>query len=107
MKVFAVPNKSVALEPFPTLAVEKQIKGGFATAKQKEALYGLKVVFGDEEGNYQPGMTCYVRGEHTPHDWVRKIYEVDGKKFIIVPTMFVAIVEAEFPGGTGGPSSAE
>lgn len=72
-------NKLVPCEPIQSLAVEKDIKGGFAFTKNKSDAYRIKVVFAakGESRVYQPGDFVYVDGEQARGlPFTKKVYPV-------------------------------
>ena len=95
-------NNKIGVEPFKSVYVELEHKQGFTMAKQKVQLTKLKVVIGDvdtlrapskDNGHYVPGDIVYVLGELQVHKWAKEVYEVDGKKFILMPTEFVLLCD--------------
>lgn len=84
-------NNTVAVEPFPTNQVEKEVRNGFALVKQKHALQPLKVVFGDNE-RYTPGRVVWVRADQCIANWAKEVFEIDSKKFILLPKDQVVLV---------------
>jgi hypothetical protein len=111
LKVTAT-NRFIACKPFISLAVEKEVKGNVAFAKQKNALMETEVVltslglFGNELTEYKIGDKIYLDGEEVKgHAWSRKVYAigpepVSGQKdervhFILVPEMNIRCVGRE------------
>lgn len=107
-----VALRYVACEPWPSLAVEKEVKGGFVTAKQRSAFLTTKVVFtsyclagnSPDKIEYLPGMTVYVDAETARgHMWSKKIFKigpepVDGApdervSVIMIPENFIMMVD--------------
>jgi hypothetical protein len=86
-----VENRRLACELFPSRVVEKKVKSSFATAEQKSALTGLKVIFGNE--NYWVGQTVYVEAESFASSWGKRVYTLDGKDFILVPEEAILMVK--------------
>lgn len=83
-------NDHIACTPFEKRSAESDVKNGFAQIKQKTALTPLTVVFGDVDGRFCVGDTVYVSGEGYL-SFGQKDYEVDGVKFILVPTKQVLL----------------
>lgn len=83
-----VPNKRAACEPFSSLAMEQQGKN-FVHVKEKTTLFPLKVVMNtvSEDGGvrYHEGDTVWVRGDTKTLQWAKDVFEIAGKKFILVP----------------------
>lgn len=88
---YEAQNDLVAVEPFKTDAVEKEIKGGFATAKQKVELKPLKVVFGTDK--LPAGATVYVRGDLCVEADAKRVYEIDGQKVIFIKVSEVKLLK--------------
>jgi len=86
-------NGQVACEPFKVRHVEAEVSRGFASAAQKRSLTGLVVVFPDFEGRYSPGGTIYVQSDQFATNWAGKDYELEGKRFIIVPLSSVQLYQ--------------
>jgi hypothetical protein len=90
---FHVPNKRVALEPFPDTAAAPKIVNGVLQVKMN-GLTGLKVVFGNE--NFPEGSICYIRSDRNrTSTWgkAEASFDVDGKKFILVPEDEIILVD--------------
>lgn len=85
-------DKKIAVAPL-TIAIEKEERHGFATAKQKFSLTETVVVFGDKEGSFKPGQKIWVRGDIIVHGFVKEVFELDGKKFFFLPVEHVQLVE--------------
>lgn len=83
-------NNFVGVEPFKTNTVEKKTTNAFAVAQQKVDLTPLKVVHGTE--NIPTGATVYVRGDLCAEPDGKKVYEIDGVKFILIPVTEVKVV---------------
>lgn len=88
---FTVPNKRVALEPFPT-STGTEVVNGVLRPKNQAALIGLKVVFGNDQ--FHEGAICYVRADKNRTTlWGKEVLEVDGKKFLLVPEEEVVLMD--------------
>lgn len=85
------PNRKVACTPFESLALETQGRA-FKTVKEKNDLFILKVVFGNER--YRRGDTIYVRGDVKTLPWTREVFEVDGEKIVLVPEDYIQLVKS-------------
>ena len=89
-------NENVAVEPFPTNQVEKEVRNGLAVIKQKSTLQPLKVMFSDFwETEYAVGSTVYVRADQCVATWAKDVFDLNGKKFILVPKNQVILVEKD------------
>lgn len=95
-----VPNRRVACSPFQAKSVEVKIKNAFATVSQKTELTQMEVVFGNER--YRPGTFVYVKGDVLTLPWTREVFELAGKKFVMVPEDLIQLVELKVAGDTGG-----
>lgn len=93
---FTVPNKHIAVEPFPSQSLEKEIKGGVLVLKQKGSLQQLRVIFGNED--YAIGQAVYLRSERYTATWAKEVFEVEGVRFIVIPETEVLLVN-RFPAG--------
>lgn len=89
-------NGTLAVEPIVT-SVEKEVRHGVALAKQKIALIATKVVFPDAKGDYLAGEVVYLRGDCIQLPWAREVFELDGKKFILVPINDVKLKTGALP----------
>jgi len=93
LKQYEAFNKHIGCEPWPEeeQQVQAEVRGGFARAKQKMTLRGLKVVIGNS--NYPVGSYVFVNGEHYIATWAQRVYEVsDSLKIILVPTDIIEFV---------------
>lgn len=89
-------NENVAVEPFPTNQVEKEVRNGLAVIKQKSSLQPLKVVFSGFGGTeYGAGSIVYVRADQCVATWAKDVFDLNGKKFILVPKNQVVLVEKD------------
>lgn len=84
-------NKLVALTPFENKGVEKTTRNGFTTAKNKGSLTALTVVF--NSGSFYYGTTVYVRSSLAFEQVGAEEFELDGKKFILVPEDRILLVK--------------
>lgn len=91
-----VPNEDyVALEPFSGDEVAPKIVKGVLQNNAGSTLTQLKVVF--ESGKFFPGDTVHIRTILSKNStFGREIFEVEGKKFILVPTKEVVLQTAYF-----------
>lgn len=78
-------NKFIATEPWPEDEQKPKAvaTSGFAVVKNKAALKGLKVMVGNNE--YVEGSTVFVRAELYTHGFAKEVFEVDGKRMILLP----------------------
>jgi hypothetical protein len=84
-------NKVVACTAFPKQNIEKVIKGGIAMIDKKVNLQELTVVLASDSGFY-PGQKVFVRGDQVVQNWVKEVFTVDGKEFILVPETAIMVV---------------
>jgi len=84
-------NKVVACTVFPKQNIEKTIKGGIAMIDKKVNLQELTVVL-DSDSGFRPGQKVYVRGDQVVQNWVKEVFTVDGKEFILVPESVIMVV---------------
>lgn len=88
---FVVPNKKVAVEPFPHVEKRAEVRNGVIAPMSQSALTPLKVVFASL---YQEGSVVYVRTKlATGSTYAREIFEVEGRKFILIPEEEVVIAD--------------
>lgn len=93
---FEVPNKKVAVEPFPVVEKKAEVRGGVLAPMNQSALTGLKVVFGSPA--FVEGTTVYVRTKlQTGSTYAREIFEVEGRKFILVPEEEIVLLDRGVP----------
>ena len=88
-------GRIIATEPFEQKSVEKRaiVKIGNAQLSgivQKTSLTALKVIFGNDQ--IQSGSTVYILGDRYLAPWGQKEYDLDDKKFILVPESEVLLV---------------
>jgi hypothetical protein len=88
-------NKQVACEPIVKRTIESEVKGGFATVKNKVELIKLKVIFGTDDYQIDNGDYIYIKGDQVAHPWASAVYTVDGISFILIPLIAVQMVENE------------
>ena len=94
-------GRFVATEPFPVQHITGAAKGGLAFVDQKFTLTKLKVLFGSvvsRGDGVVPQHFCsndlvYVTSDQYVQGWAKKIYELDGKQFILVPMESIVLVE--------------
>lgn len=87
-------NKLVAVEPFPNKSIKPvAMKGGLIGVAQKVELTPLKVILGSEDGRFTPGMTVWVRGDLSAHDFSANIQNIDGLSFILLSDSYVQFFE--------------
>jgi hypothetical protein len=84
-------NKVVACTAFPKQNIEKVIKGGIAMIDKKVNLQELTVVLASDSG-FSPGQKVFVRGDQVVQNWVKEVFTVDGKEFILVPETAIMVV---------------
>ena len=97
-------NKQIACEPFDSQAIHAEVKSGFAVIAEKHKLKGLKVLVGNADSSvyYQvnadnrainAGDTIYLYAEAYKLGWAKKVYEIDGMSFILVPEDTIVLVD--------------
>lgn len=90
---FVVPNKRVAVEPFPDVP-KAQVKGGVMVPMNGSSTTGLKVVFAS--GPYLEGQVVYVRSKlKDGSTYGKDVMEVGGKRFILLPEEEVLVVDTQ------------
>lgn len=82
-------NNTIACSPFPTNSIELQKRNGVTLMKEKTELTGLTVIFGN--AHFEEGWTVYVKGDGKGHQWSKEVYEIDGKKFILIPCSMILL----------------
>jgi hypothetical protein len=96
--------KWVACTPFENPETKTDVKGGLVFITQKNELSKHKVVFDNHDRNlfgsgggesYSAGDTVWVRGEMFKHQFAKEIFEVEGKKFILIPTDLILVKRRE------------
>lgn len=93
---FEVPNKRVAIEPFPVTEKKAAVQGGVLKPMDQSALTGLKVVFGSP--SFPEGVTVYVRSKlATGSTYAREVFEAEGRRFILVPEEEVVLLDRGVP----------
>jgi len=102
-------NHQLACTPFTVTTVEATTKNKFATTKQKVSLTEMQVVFSDVEGKYPVGSSVYVTSDQFTAAWATRVYELDGKKFVLVPFAAIQLSSVDparnLPGWTLGTTS--
>lgn len=89
-------KKSVAVEPFPPVSATPQVSSGFALASaDKSTLVPLKVVFRSELefDTLKAGATVYTLSSESSHAFAKEVYDLNGKKFILLPADRVVLYE--------------
>lgn len=94
MNEISTKNNWVAVEPVAGNSAETERKGGLTVLAHKVCVIPAKVVFSCHELDLIPGDTVYINGDSVSKaDWAKKIYEVDGKSFILIPKEVVWLVK--------------
>ncbi len=99
MKGMETLNNKVACTPFEKRSVEIENKSAFATVKSKVDLVPLTVVLPAEASlhslflTFEPTDTVWVKGESIKLAWSGEVYEVGGKRFILVPVESILLRE--------------
>ncbi len=89
-------NKKLAVTPFAETDTKTEVVNGRVVIKQRSELTALKVVFDtdcDETMSLDPGDTVYVRGDLCKSPQAKEIFEMDGKRFILIDASSVIGVE--------------
>ena len=94
---FIVPNKRVAVEPFPVTDKKSEVVGGVLRPMNAAALTRLKVVFHSEMA--PAGSFVYVRSKlASTTTYGKEKFEIEGKEFILLPLEEILVTEeAEEP----------
>lgn len=85
----------ICVEPFKTNSLDIRREGGVAKANQRDHLTGLKVVYGNDK--FAPGDVVYFEGEQCATVWAKKVYDLDGAKFILGPMNMIVVLERGAP----------
>lgn len=89
---FEVPNKKVAVEPFPLTEKKAEVKNGVLAPLNQSALTALRVVFWSP--GYEVGSKVYVRTKlQTGSIYAREIFKVEGREFILIPEEEVILLD--------------
>lgn len=80
-------NRFVITEPFETTSVQIEKRKGFAIAEQKVSITALTVLSKcrTDKLSLDPGDKVWVPGDACSYDFAKKVLEMDGVKFVIVP----------------------
>jgi hypothetical protein len=91
------------VEPFKTNSLDIRREGGVAKANQRDHLTGLKVVYGNDK--FYPDDVVYFEGEQCATQWAKKVYDLDGVRFVLGPVNLIVVVERGLvrPVPTAGP----
>lgn len=89
---FTVPNKKIAIEPFPAGQAKAEVRGGVLAPINQAALTPLRVIFGSDIVDAES--VVYVRS-NLPFttSYGKEIFEAEGKKFILVPETDVVLID--------------
>jgi len=96
-----IPNNKIAVEPLKTTSVEVTGSKGFVTAKQKNELICLTVVYpalygyATEAAMYQPGDRVYIRGDEVTKPFMHEKFDLGGKTVSLIP---ISIIQAHDTG---------
>lgn len=92
-------NRHIAVTPPEAPKVqEAKIVGGLKTVPGQNNLIELEVVFGttnDSPVRVSDGDVVVVRGDIHQQDFSKKVLELDGKKFVLLPDHFVQLVKVK------------
>lgn len=84
----------IPVEPFPE-APKAAVKGGVLQPMNQGALVRLAVLFPTK--NYYVGQAVYVRSKLAQTSlYARDVFEVDGKRFILIPEDEVILADQDF-----------
>jgi hypothetical protein len=80
-------NGCIGCAPAGSLSIQKRDgEKKFIYAKQQNELLELQVIFGGEGGHtYSPGDLVWVEHADTTREYLKREFEISGKKFILVP----------------------
>lgn len=90
-------TKLVATEPFTENTPRPNDPTGAFVTTQRSNLIPLNVVFSCWCNDFvlNPGDRVFVEGEQISSPWAKKVFEVDGKKIILVPIDRVVMLECK------------
>lgn len=93
---------SVATEPFKKNSMTSTVVKGVAVLDQKVTLTGLMVLFPGKVKDLEvkAGDMVYVTGEQCVQPWAKKVIDINGTPFILVPVDNIVLVNT-----TTNPSS--
>lgn len=81
---FHVPNKRVAVQPLPETENKPKVQNGVLVPPRAALLSGQPVVF--RSTGFDVGDVAFIRADRRSASlWGKEIFEVEGKKFILVP----------------------
>lgn len=87
-------NKVLAVEPPENKGAERKVVDGVAQFTHRNSLTRLTVVFGNE--TIPSGSVVYVNTlAMTNQAWSTSVFEVDGKKIVLMPETNVLLVGKE------------
>lgn len=91
-------NRKIICEPFSPLAEKPKEVQGFAFMEHKVKMISTTVLYNYENGMERDvcinqGNLIWVDGDHSKAPWALKIYEIEGKKCIIVPYELIIMVQ--------------
>ena len=89
---------TIACEPFARNSLEVRRENGVAIPTQRDQLTGLKVVYGTAD--FAPGDIVFFEGDQCAQLWAKKVYTIDGQKFVLAPVNLVMVVERQGFKGT-------
>lgn len=96
MTIFSA-NDKIAVAPFPDQSIQTGAEGAgqvkVGVVKSKNTLAALRVVFPNTK--LTGAATVWVAAENFQQPWARKIHELYGEKFIMMPISYVELVEYE------------
>lgn len=88
----SVPNKKVAVEPFPATETKVTVKGGVMVPINQASLTPLKVVF--DSDTYKTGFVVFVKTKlSTGSIYAKEVFEAFGERFILIPEEEVILVD--------------
>ncbi len=89
---FQAPNKRIAVEPFPSQSLTKEIKGGLLVLTQQSGLTPLRVIHGNDR--FTAGQTVYLRASRAiDSTWGKEIFTLEDQRFIFIPEEEILLVD--------------
>jgi len=94
MSEITTKSHLVAVEPVLGNNAETERKGGLTVLAHKTCVIPAKVVYKCPELDLIPGDIVYLNGDSiSKSEWNKRVYEIKGVKFILVPVEAVYLVE--------------
>ncbi len=97
MSVYGIrtPGKSVAVKPFEVTSAQAKVSHGIAVMSTRLELKKLEVMFDNHEMGLQAGDSVWIHSDVvSKHAWAKQVYEANGRSFILAPSEFILVIEA-------------